>query len=54
MKVTVKVSTRKVGSECTTEFEIDDQEWRDMGDDDRENMARDAMWELVEWTYEAE
>lgn len=47
-KVTVRVSTNKVGSTCEDTFSIDDDT---MNEDDIENIARDVALEMVEWDY---
>jgi hypothetical protein len=41
------VSTRKVGSECEFEFEVDD----DATDDQIEDAGREAMFEQIEWNF---
>jgi hypothetical protein len=43
----VKVSTGKVGSACTGSFEVGDDETPE----EIEELAREAMFELIEWHY---
>lgn len=47
MKVEVIVSTGKVGSERRAEIEVDDE----ATDDAIEEVAKEAMFELIEWTW---
>lgn len=42
------VSTNKVGSNCEFEFEADD----DATEDEIEELAREAMFEQIEWNFE--
>lgn len=46
-KIIVSVSTNKVGSTCETELEFDD----DVADDDIEEAAKDAMFDMIEWNW---
>jgi hypothetical protein len=50
MKIKVTVSTRKVGSQCERTFEIED----DLTDDEIEQIAQEAMWNMVEWNWKKE
>lgn len=43
-----RVETNKVGSMSEFEFEVDD----DCTDEEIEELARDAMFEHIEWNYE--
>ena len=52
MRVRVFVRTNKVGSECSDEIEIEDDEWRTMSETDREDYLRDVVWNMAEWGYE--
>lgn len=56
MKLRVYASTNKVGSRCETTVEIDDEELEGMDANERnaylEEMAKDALWQLVEWSWE--
>lgn len=54
MKIRVWVKTNKIGSESSTTFEIDPDEWREMTDPQRDEMARQALQNIYEWNYEAE
>lgn len=45
--ITVHVSTGMQGSDREVEIEVDD----DTPDDEIEELARDAMFEMIEWTW---
>jgi len=49
MKFTAYVQTDKNGSQCETEFEVDDEALEGMSEDDRieylQNEAVDAVWD---------
>lgn len=47
MIIVVSVSTNKIGSKCTDEFEIED----DAAEDDIEEAARECMFNMIEWNY---
>ncbi len=40
MKINVHVKTNKIGSDCKLEFEIDDDDLKDMSDEEREGLYR--------------
>lgn len=42
------VATNKVGSDCDFEFEADD----DATEDEIGELAREAMFEQIEWNFE--
>jgi hypothetical protein len=48
MKVRVHVSNGMVGCERTIEIEIDD----DKSEDEIEELAKEAMFEMIEWWWE--
>ena len=52
MKVKVYVSTRYVGSKSEDIIEIDDEEWADMSDREKDEVMQEAMFDLIEWGYE--
>jgi hypothetical protein len=56
MIIEVSVSTDKVGSRCTREIQIDDEEFEGMTDFDRdeeiEEIARAYMLGMVNWDWE--
>lgn len=45
--ITGYIKTNKVGSTCEFDFEVDD----DATDEDIEQMAQEAAFNLVEWDY---
>ncbi|HGT1414572.1 TPA: hypothetical protein ACMV83_002321 [Clostridioides difficile] len=47
MRVNVCVKTNKVGSDCELEFEIDDDDLKDMSDEEREDYIDKIAWEYV-------
>ncbi len=52
IKVKVSVSTWKVGSQTETELEFNRDEWEEMSDEERDDICREQMFELIEWNYE--
>lgn len=52
LTIRVSVRTDKVGSECTDEIEIERSEWAAMTDEQRDEMCRDVVWNMAEWSYE--
>jgi hypothetical protein len=52
IKVRVRISTRKVGSECEDVLEFERAEWESMTDVQRENACRPAAFEMMEWNFE--
>lgn len=46
--VKVWIATRKVGSQCETSFEIED----DATDKEIEEIAQECVWEMAEWNWE--
>jgi hypothetical protein len=51
MKVTVSVSTNRVGSNTTREIEVDDEEWASMTEAEREEFCKETMFEMISWDY---
>lgn len=53
-KITIRVYARtsKIGSDSSTELEFDREEWESMSEEEREDSAREAMFELIEWGFE--
>jgi hypothetical protein len=54
MTVYVSIRTNNVGSECETEFEIDEQEWNSMTSDEREEMCKGYAFDMMEWNFKTE
>lgn len=48
MKIRITVSTNKVGSEKVRTIEVDD----DTLEDDIEEIAKDAMFDMISWNWE--
>jgi len=47
MKIKVCVMTRKVGSMCEDEFEIDDH----ATEEEIDKIAQELMWEMIDWNW---
>lgn len=47
MKINVHVKTNKIGSDCKLEFEIDDDDLKDMSDEEREDYIDKIAWDYV-------
>lgn len=57
MKIKFTLSTNKVGSECSTTLDVDDDDWNEMGEQDQHEYALemfldDALLRLGEWGWE--
>ena len=52
MKIRVWVSTNKVGSKCENVIEIDDADWAEMSDEDKEELASETKNDMMEWNWE--
>lgn len=51
-KITVYVSTDKIGSGCNTEIEVDAKEWEEADSKERDEICKEAMFDMIEWGYE--
>ncbi|HBG7056104.1 TPA: hypothetical protein KQ981_003004 [Clostridioides difficile] len=47
MKINVHVKTNKIGSDCELEFEIDDDDLKDISDEEREDYIDKIAWDYV-------
>lgn len=54
--VTIRVwaQTNKVGSMCETSFQVAADEWNQMNEAEREEMAHEAAMSLMDWGYDCE
>lgn len=52
VKVTVRISTNKVGSECKDEIEFDREEWDAMTDDQKDEVCQEVAFNYMEWGWE--
>ena len=50
MKIIVHVCTDKVGSDCETEIEVED----DCSDGEIDEISREAMFGMIEWGWKRE
>lgn len=51
MKITVWAQTNKVASKSETFFDIDEKEWNEMTEDDREDLCREYLPQVIEWGW---
>lgn len=47
MKINVYVKINKIGLDCKLEFEIDDDDLKDMFDEEREGYIDKIVWDYV-------
>jgi hypothetical protein len=56
MKITVYAMTNRVGSRNETEIEVPDEDLEGMDEDEQartlEAIAKEAMWEMIEWGWD--
>lgn len=52
VKIRVRISTNKVGSECIDELEFAREDWDAMSDDEKEAACREAAFNFMEWNWE--
>ena len=54
MKITIHAATNRVGSENTSSFEIDKEEWEAMDEEQRSEFMVEQFWEsgLVDWWWD--
>lgn len=52
MKITVWAQTNKVGSRSETSFEIDKEEWDEMPEDERTDLCREMLPNIINWGWE--
>ena len=52
MKIEVSVETNKVRSKCTAEFEVEDDDWNTMSDDEKDELCREHMFAMIDWDYQ--
>lgn len=52
--VTIRVwaMTNKVNSECSLTFDIEREDWENMTDEDREEVAEGYLAQLRDWGFE--
>ena len=51
VKIEVYIATNKVGSECTDFLEFYREEWDSWCEDVKEEVCRDAAFQMMEWGY---
>ncbi len=58
MRIEVVVATDKVGSRCSREIDLDDNDYRksdgSVDTDAVEEVARDVMFEMIEWSWKVQ
>ena len=52
MKILVWAQTGIHGSRVKSTIEVDDNDWQNMTADQRDEFCQEAMFELIEWSYE--
>lgn len=52
IEVTVHVRTDKVGSDCEHTFCIDQSEWNEMSDEQKEKECKEYASNMFEWWFE--
>jgi hypothetical protein len=52
MNIRVWVKTDKVGSKSETFIRVNKEEWKNMWEQDREELCRVVMLDMIEWNYE--
>jgi hypothetical protein len=51
-RIKVTIRTNKVGSECSDIMEFEDDDWNSMTDPEREEVCKDAAFNMMEWNFE--
>lgn len=54
VKIKVRISTNKVGSECSNIIEFDREDWESMSEAEREEAMHDEVWNMAEWGWEVQ
>jgi len=54
IKITVSGSTGILGSRNESTFIVDREEWEEMTDDEKDGLARETLFEFVEWDWQEE
>lgn len=54
MKIKLWASTKYVGSKATREITVDDDEWAEMSESDKDEFMLEEFWNsnIVEWGWE--
>lgn len=54
--ITIKVSVSLGLANCQMEitFTYDREQWEDLSDEEREETCKEAMFDMIEWSYEKE
>jgi len=50
-KIIVKVQTQNICSECEAIEEIDDDEWNQKTDEEKEYYCKQIMGDMIEWSW---
>ena len=45
------IQTDRQGSLCEDSFQIDDEEWGNLSEEEKEEMCRDAAFNYLEWGW---
>ncbi len=52
IKVKVTIQTDMVGSKCTDILEIDQSEWDEMTDRQKDEYCKESAFQMMEWGYD--
>lgn len=52
MKIKITARTNANGSDCSEEFEIPDEEWTAMSEEEKEEYCKEYLGNLIEWFFE--
>lgn len=51
VKVEITVKTNKIGSKASRTIDFDKEVWEEMTHDDKEEVCRETMQEMIEWDW---
>ena len=51
VKISVRVRTDKIGSECEEVVEFDRENWEAMSEEEREAELQETVWNMAEWNW---
>lgn len=52
MKIKITASTPKVGSEHSKTVKVDDSEWNELSEQERDEYMQEQLWDIVTWRYD--
>lgn len=51
IKIIVYLNTNKVGSKVTKSFETEKADWESMSDEEKDELCKETMEEMIEWGW---